>query len=221
MFATLQSCLAELDGFNKASFFCEIAADRLLRKRIRVPAPLGGQFRKLVLLLRCEMDFHMRSLSAKFSPVNEPYNTILPCYNPSPHAHRPNSAPTTSNYRATPHPAGGRARLDARRIRRDAVRAGANPRHARSGHVESDFGAALHADSAGVGDGRGALRLSGRPRRTQTRLDAKHPHLFHLLVCFGTLDDRFDAGRVSLHPRTGDGRRMEYRCDSGRGNLAP
>src|ERR1700730_12003741 len=207
MFATLQSCLAELDGFNKASFFCEIAADRLLHKSIRVPASLGGQFRKLVLLLRCEMDFHMRSLSVKFSPVNEPYNTILPCYNRSPHAHRPNPTAATGNNRAAPHPAGSLSRLDARRVRRDAVRAGADPRHARSGHVESDFGIALHADAAGVGDGRGALRVSGGSRRTQTRPDAEHPDVFHLLVRFGALDDGADAGRVSLHPRTRNGRR--------------
>jgi hypothetical protein len=42
IFAALQSCLAQLDGFNKTSFFCQIAADRLLRKRIRVAASLEG-----------------------------------------------------------------------------------------------------------------------------------------------------------------------------------
>ena len=36
----------------------------------------------------------------------------------------------------------------------------------------------------------------------------------------GTLDYRAYAGGVSLHPRAGDGRRMEYGGDSGCGNLA-
>ena len=53
----LQSCLAELDGFNKASFFCEIAADRLLRKRIRIATSMAGQFCELMLLLGREMYF--------------------------------------------------------------------------------------------------------------------------------------------------------------------
>src|SRR5260370_32059844 len=144
----------------------------------------------------------------------------LPCYNPSPHAHRPNSTAATGDERAAPHPAGGSTRLDARRLRRDALRACADPRHARSGHVEGDFGAALHADSAGVGDGRGALRLSGRSCRPEARPDAKHPDLPHLFVRFRALDDGVDAGRVSLHPRTAAGRRVEDRRDPGRANLA-
>ncbi len=58
IFAALQRFLAPLDGFNEASFLCEIAADRLLRKRIRVAAALAGQFRQLVLLFGREMYFH-------------------------------------------------------------------------------------------------------------------------------------------------------------------
>jgi hypothetical protein len=38
----------------------EIPADSLLRQRIRVTAPMAGQFCKLVLLLRREMYFHKR-----------------------------------------------------------------------------------------------------------------------------------------------------------------
>jgi len=65
IFAALQRFLAQLDSLNKASFLCEIAADRLLRKRIRVAAPLGGQLRELVLLLRREMYFQDRSVRAE------------------------------------------------------------------------------------------------------------------------------------------------------------
>ncbi len=60
IFAALQGCLAKVDSFNKAGFLREIAADRFLRKRVRVAASLGGQFRELVLLLRSQMYFHKR-----------------------------------------------------------------------------------------------------------------------------------------------------------------
>jgi hypothetical protein len=58
IFAALQSCFAQLDGFNKASFFREKPTYSLLRKGIRGTALLGGKFRKLVLLLRGKMHFH-------------------------------------------------------------------------------------------------------------------------------------------------------------------
>jgi hypothetical protein len=51
IFATLQGCLAALDGFNESRLLGEIAADRLLCKHIGGAAPLGGQFCQLVLLL--------------------------------------------------------------------------------------------------------------------------------------------------------------------------
>jgi len=70
IFAALQRFLAQLDGFNKASFLCEVAADCLLCKRIRVAALLGGQLRELVLLLRREMYFHDRSVGAQRCSVN-------------------------------------------------------------------------------------------------------------------------------------------------------
>jgi hypothetical protein len=61
IFAALQGCLAKLDSFNKSGFFlCEIAADCLLRKRIRITASMAGQFRELVLLLSREVYFHKR-----------------------------------------------------------------------------------------------------------------------------------------------------------------
>jgi len=60
MFPTLQGCFAKLDGFNKAGFLCEIAADSLLRKRTRIAASMACQFRELVLLLGCQMYFHKR-----------------------------------------------------------------------------------------------------------------------------------------------------------------
>ena len=60
IFAALQGCLAQLDRFNKTGFLGQIAADCLLGQRIRVTASMGGQFGKLVLLFRCEMDFHKR-----------------------------------------------------------------------------------------------------------------------------------------------------------------
>ena len=56
--AALQGFLPQLDGFRKASFLSEVAADRLLRKRIRVATAMAGQFRQLMLLLRREMHFH-------------------------------------------------------------------------------------------------------------------------------------------------------------------
>lgn len=77
IFATPQCFLAHLDGFNKASFLCEVSADRLLRERIRVAAPLGSQFGKVVLLFRRQMYFHNRSVGAPGSSVNRP--AILAC----------------------------------------------------------------------------------------------------------------------------------------------
>ncbi len=59
IFAALQGCLAKLNGFNKAGFFSEIPADSLLRKRVCVTASMGGKFRKLVLLFRREVYFHI------------------------------------------------------------------------------------------------------------------------------------------------------------------
>ena len=73
---------------------------------------------------------------------------------------------------------------------------------------------------AGVGHWRRAFWLSRRPHWAQARSDAQHSDLLGVLVCFGTLDNRAYAGGVSLHPRTGDGRRVEYRGDPGRGDLA-
>ena len=70
IFAALQRFLAQLDGFNKVSFLREVAADCLLRKRIRVATSWGSQFRELVLLLRREMYFHERSVRAQRWPVN-------------------------------------------------------------------------------------------------------------------------------------------------------
>ena len=58
IFAALQGCLAQLDRFNKTGFLGQIPADRLLGQRIRIAASMGGEFRKLVLLLGCEMYFH-------------------------------------------------------------------------------------------------------------------------------------------------------------------
>jgi len=42
IFAALQGFLAQLNSFHKASFLCEIAADRFLRKRIRVATSMAG-----------------------------------------------------------------------------------------------------------------------------------------------------------------------------------
>ena len=72
--AAFEGCFAELDGFNKAGFFCQVAADRLLRKRIGIPASLGGQRCEFLLLLWREMDFHRRSVRAHLRPVNGPVN---------------------------------------------------------------------------------------------------------------------------------------------------
>jgi len=44
IFAALEGRLAKLDCLNKPGFLCQIAADRLLRKNIRVAASLVGQF---------------------------------------------------------------------------------------------------------------------------------------------------------------------------------
>ena len=60
IFAALQSRFAKLHGFDKTGFLREIPANRLLRERIGVTASLGGEFRKLVLLIRREMYFHKR-----------------------------------------------------------------------------------------------------------------------------------------------------------------
>lgn len=71
IFAPLQRFLSQLDGFNKASFLGEIAADRLLRKRIRVATSLASQLRELVLLFRGEMYFHERSVRVQHWRVND------------------------------------------------------------------------------------------------------------------------------------------------------
>jgi len=65
--AALQGGFAQLDGFDKASSLCEIADYRLLRKRTRAAASMGGQFRELVLLLRREMYFHKRQCKSATS----------------------------------------------------------------------------------------------------------------------------------------------------------
>ena len=59
VFAAIQGLLAKLNRFNEAGFFREIPADSLLRERIRVTASMGGKFRKLVLLFRREVYFHI------------------------------------------------------------------------------------------------------------------------------------------------------------------
>jgi hypothetical protein len=59
VFAAIQGFLAKLNRFNEAGFFREIPADSLLRERIRVTASMGGKFRKLVLLFRREVYFHI------------------------------------------------------------------------------------------------------------------------------------------------------------------
>jgi hypothetical protein len=59
IFSALQGLLAKLDRFNEAGFFREIPADSLLRERICVTASMGGKFRKLVLLFRREVYFHI------------------------------------------------------------------------------------------------------------------------------------------------------------------
>lgn len=73
IFAALQGCFAKLDGFNKASFLREIAADSFLRKRARVAASMRGQFRELVLLLRREMYFHKRQCKSATSTCQRTY----------------------------------------------------------------------------------------------------------------------------------------------------
>ena len=60
VFAAIQGLLAKLNRFNESGFFREIPADSLLRQRIRVTASMGGKFRKLVLLFRREVYFHIR-----------------------------------------------------------------------------------------------------------------------------------------------------------------
>jgi hypothetical protein len=59
IFSALQGLLAKLNRFNEAGFFREIPADSLLRERICVTASMGGKFRKLVLLFRREVYFHI------------------------------------------------------------------------------------------------------------------------------------------------------------------
>ena len=59
VFAAIQGLLAKLNRFNEAGFFREIPADSLLRERICVTASMGGKFRKLVLLFRREVYFHI------------------------------------------------------------------------------------------------------------------------------------------------------------------
>jgi hypothetical protein len=75
IFAALQGCFAKLDGFNKAGFLGEIAADSLLRKRIRVTASMAGQFCKLALLLRREMYFHKRQCKSATSTCQRAENS--------------------------------------------------------------------------------------------------------------------------------------------------
>jgi hypothetical protein len=81
IFTALQGSFAEPDGFNKAGLFREIPADRLLGEGIRITASLCGKFRKLMLLLRSQMYFHIRqsrghksdlstSLRGGFGPVD-------------------------------------------------------------------------------------------------------------------------------------------------------
>jgi hypothetical protein len=59
IFSALQGLLAKLNRFNEAGFFREIPADSLLREHICVTASMGGKFRKLVLLFRREVYFHI------------------------------------------------------------------------------------------------------------------------------------------------------------------
>jgi hypothetical protein len=44
LFSAIQGRFAKLDRFNKAGFFRKIPANSLLRERIRVTAPLRGEF---------------------------------------------------------------------------------------------------------------------------------------------------------------------------------
>ncbi len=59
---SLQSFLASLHGFHETRLFIQIAVDGLLRERAGVPASLGGEFGKFMLLLRGETYFHTASV---------------------------------------------------------------------------------------------------------------------------------------------------------------
>lgn len=91
VFTALQARFAELDGFDKTAFLCEIPANGLLRERIRITASLGRKFCKLMFLLRLEMYFHTGESrdtnrtcqrADRGSTYNVPAGTLPPWYLP-------------------------------------------------------------------------------------------------------------------------------------------
>ena len=77
-----------------------------------------------------------------------------------------------------------------------------------------------HADVACIGDRRRALWISRRPHRAQAGVDGEHPDLLCVFLRIGTGHQHRNAGRGAIRTRPGDGRRVEYWRDVGRGKLA-
>ena len=119
-----------------------------------------------------------------------------------------------------PHAACRCSRLDARCLRRNAVRDGHRLHHARPRHYQSAGRTAEHADVARIRHWRRAFRIHRRSRRTRTCADVQHSDVLGLFFCVGIFYFPADARLLSLSSRARHGRRMEYRSDSGRGNLA-
>ena len=110
--------------------------------------------------------------------------------------------------------------MDARCIRRHALRAGVGSHHSRPGHEQSDSRGFRYAYFAGLRHRRRTFWLHRRSHWTETGANVEHPHLFHLLFRFWTGHFSSDARRVSLYPRSRNGGRVEYRSNAGGRNLA-
>src|SRR5262249_28369021 len=113
-----------------------------------------------------------------------------------------------------------RPRLDARRLRRNALLPRGRPHHPRPANEQTDRRTAEHTDLARLRHWRRSLRLHRRSHWTQTRAYAEHPHLLDLLVCLRLGDFSLNSCLPAVPARPGNGRRVEYRSDARRRNLA-
>ena len=122
--------------------------------------------------------------------------------------------------RPTPHAACGCSRLDARCLRRNAVRDGHRLHHARPRHYQSAGRIVEHAHAARIRYWWRALRIHRRSRWPRTCADVQYSDVLGLFFCLGIIYFPADACLLSLSSRTRHGRRVEYRSDAGRGNMA-
>src|SRR5437764_5642994 len=100
-----------------------------------------------------------------------------------------------SDSSTAPNSPSRRARMDARRIRRNALFAGRRLHYPGPAHEQADGRSTEHPHPACIRYRRRAVRLHRRPHRSHTSPHAEHPHLFGLLLC------QWEIGRASCRER--------------------